>query len=63
MLPKDWLGDDAEELIAMAAETELSGGSITNVVRRCAIALVERGSNILNTEILVETLADENGKI
>lgn len=63
MLPPQWLGDDAEELIAMAAETELSGGSITNVVRRCAIALVERSSNILNTEILVETLADENGKI
>lgn len=44
-------------------QKELSGGSITNVVRRCAIALVERDSNILNTEILVEPLANENGKI
>jgi len=39
MLPKDWLGDDAEELIAAAAQAELSGGSIANVVRRCAVAL------------------------
>ena len=40
MLPSGWLGDDAEELIAMAAKTELSGGSIANVVRKCAISLV-----------------------
>lgn len=37
MLPKEWLGDDAEELIATAAQSELSGGSIANVVRKCAI--------------------------
>lgn len=39
MLPKEWLGDDAEELIATAAQSELSGGSIANVVRKCAIQL------------------------
>lgn len=43
MLPKDWLGDDAEELIAAAAQSELSGGSIANVVRRCAVALTNNG--------------------
>lgn len=42
MLPEKWLGDNAEELIAMAAETELSGGSITNVVRRCAIMMIHQ---------------------
>lgn len=40
MLPKEWLGDDAEELIATAAQSELSGGSIANVVRRCALAKI-----------------------
>lgn len=42
MLPKEWLGDDAEELIATAAQTELSGGSIANVVRRCAITMIHQ---------------------
>lgn len=59
MLPKEWLGDDAEELIAMAAETELSGGAITNVVRRCAVALVKRNSTQLNEKMLMVTLAKE----
>lgn len=59
MLPKGWLSDDAEGLIAMAAETELSGGSIANVVRRCAIALVGRHPTLLNKRMLMETLAEE----
>lgn len=42
MLPSQWLGKDAEELIAMAAETELSGGAITNVVRRCALMMIHQ---------------------
>lgn len=42
MLPTQWLGEDVEELITMAAETELSGGSITNVVRRCAIMMTHQ---------------------
>lgn len=50
MLPSQWLGKDAEELIAMAAETELSGGAITNVVRRCAIMMIHQ------TEINKQTL-------
>lgn len=42
MLPIQWLGEDVEELITMAAETELSGGAITNVVRRCAIMMTHQ---------------------
>lgn len=45
MLPKEWLGDDAEELIATAAQSELSGGSIANVVRKCAMAIVSKKTN------------------
>lgn len=44
MLPSQWLGDNAEELIAMATETELSGGSIANVVRRCVPRGISRSA-------------------
>lgn len=53
MLPKEWLGDDAEELIAKAAETELSGGSITNVVRRCAISLCNADNNKITDKAII----------
>lgn len=59
MLPPQWLGEDAEELIAMAAETELSGGSIANVVRRCAVILMEQNSTRLDKKMLMETLTKE----
>ena len=63
MLPKEWLGDDAEGLIATAAESELSGGSITNVVRRCALHLIVGGKRALDKQTLEETLRKEEMKI
>ena len=63
MLPKEWLGDDAEELVALAAETELSGGSITNVVRRCALYLVAGGKRRLDRQTLEEALRKEEMKM
>lgn len=62
MLPKKWL-EDAEELIAMAARTELSGGSITNVVRRCALQLLMSGQETLDKRILKEALQKETLKM
>lgn len=62
MLPKDWLGDDAEELIATAAQTELSGGSIANVVRRCAVTLIKAQKQMLNPVLLCDSIhREENG--
>nr|DAY60459.1 MAG TPA: ATPase [Caudoviricetes sp.] len=62
MLPKEWLGDDAEELIATAAQTELSGGSIANVVRRCAVTLIKKQKQILNVVLLRDSIhKEENG--
>lgn len=62
MLPKEWLGDDAEEFIATAAQTELSGGSIANVVRRCAITLVENQQQMLSLVLLHASIhREENG--
>lgn len=59
MLPKQWLGDGSDELIAHAARTELSGGSITNVVRRCALRLLEPGRKTLDEATLREALRKE----
>ena len=62
MLPKEWLGDDAEELIATAAQTELSGGSIANVVRRCAVTLIRAQKQMLNPVLLCDSIhREENG--
>ena len=63
MLPKEWLGRQAEELITLAAGTELSGGSITNVVRRCAIQLVMSGRKTLDKQTLKEALQKEKAKM
>lgn len=63
MLPEKWLGKDADELIAMAAETELSGGSITNVVRRCALCMINSKEKQLNKTILKEALQKERQKM
>lgn len=59
MLPKEWLGDDAEELIAKAAETELSGGAITNVVRRCAISLCNADNNKITDKAIINFIRME----
>jgi adenylate kinase family enzyme len=62
MLPGNWLGKDADELITIAAETELSGGSIANVVRRCALYMVRSDARQLNKTILKEALRKERMK-
>lgn len=62
MLPSDWLGNDAEEVINVAAQTELSGGSITNVVRRCALSLLHSEDKKLNKSILKDALEKERIK-
>lgn len=63
MLPTKWLGQQADELIALAAETELSGGSITNVVRRCALRMIASGHKTLDKQTLKEALLKEKAKI
>ena len=62
MLPKEWLGNNAEQLLNIAAETELSGGSIINVVRRCALKMARYGITYLDERILKESLSAEKLK-
>lgn len=63
MLPSDWLENDAEEVINVASQTELSGGSITNVVRRCALSLLHSKDRKLNKGILKDALEKERRKL
>lgn len=62
MLPKEWLGNNAEQLLNIAAETELSGGSIINVVRRCALKMARYDITNLDERILKESISAENLK-
>ena len=63
MLPKQWLEKQTDDLIALASETEISGGSITNVVRRCAIQLAGTGKKVLEKQILLDALRKEKDKL
>ncbi|MDD3038135.1 ATP-binding protein [Bacteroides sp.] len=63
MLPEVWLGKNSEELIKQAAETELSGGSIANVVRRCALYLVHSDRVVLDSGTLRQALNKEKQKL
>lgn len=60
---KNWPGSVDEELILMAAETELSGGAITNVIRRCALSLINQKDKSLNKSILNNALQKEKLKL
>lgn len=60
---KNWPGSVDEELILMAAETDLSGGAITNVIRRCALSLVNQKDKSLNKSILNNALQKEKLKL
>lgn len=63
MLPAKWLGQQADELITLAAKTELSGGSIANVVHRCALRMIASGDKTLDKQTLKEALLKEKAKI
>ena len=57
MLPKEWLGNDAEELIVTAAQSELSGGSIANVVRKCAVRMSKHRNKKIENSLIYHLLS------
>lgn len=59
MLPAAWLPDDGDRLIREAAVHELSGGSISNVIRRCALQLLMRRENVLTAEVIQAAVRKE----
>lgn len=52
MLPLRWLKVDRQKTINRMAVYELSGGSISNVIRRCALQLLSEDKEELNEELL-----------
>ena len=56
VLPKEWLGEDAERTIATAAQIELSGGMIVNIVRQAAILLAGRKIGHVNSKVLASLI-------
>lgn len=66
MLPPAWIDGNGADLIRRAAGHELSGGSISNVVRRCALQLLMSGNKRLTEEVLMNAIGKElykEGKI
>lgn len=62
MLPSSWLPADADKMIRMAATYELSGGSISNVIRRCALRLLKQDTPRLDSDILSMAIRRELNK-
>ena len=62
MIPSAWQREDTPELLRLAASIDLSGGSIANVVQRCAIKLHGRDKPKLTEEILRYGLRAEQEK-
>ncbi|MDR0657633.1 MAG: ATP-binding protein [Mediterranea sp.] len=62
MLPGEWLPDDSETLLNKASEYILSGGSIVNVIQRCAIRLYGESRATLTPELLKQAIAQEQFK-
>jgi len=62
MLPNEWLSGSQLPLGEIASKYELSGGSITNIVRYCALKLIQKKYKKLNHELLLEGIRKELGK-
>lgn len=60
MLPAVWLpGEGRDALIRQAATYELSGGSISNVIRRCALQLLMREEKVLTADVMEAAIRKE----
>ncbi len=62
MIPEEWLQESKEVLLQTASEVELSGGSMINVIQRCALELFRSETKQLTKEILNKALAKEKEK-
>lgn len=62
MLPGEWLADADDELLYEAASVKLSGGSMVNVVQRCALQLYHLEKPVLTKTLLLQAIAKEQSK-
>ncbi len=59
MIPCDWLGHDAQELLNTMAGYTLSGGNMVNVIQTCAIRLHQQASPCLTADIVKKAIRKE----
>lgn len=59
MLPEQWLEGGGEDMIHKASQYELSGGAISNVIRRCALQLLDATPVCLTVEMLTTAIRKE----
>lgn len=59
MMPPVWLGENGDEVMRLAVAAELSGGSIANVVRRCALQMLVNNEQRLTAGIFKAALQKE----
>ena len=63
MLPTEWIiSRERPATLSYAAAYELSGGSITNVIRTCALQMLAANTQKLTREILIAALKKEQAK-
>ena len=66
MIPKEWLEDSQPNLLYEASTIKLSGGSMVNVIQRCALLLHHADKPVLTGDILMPAIHREltkEGKI
>lgn len=59
MLPANWIKQDRESIIRQISTYELSGGSISNVIRRCALRLLASNQTCLDADVLCRSVQRE----
>lgn len=59
MLPTAWLNGNSQALLRQTAAYELTGGSITNVIRRCALGMLTKKQHRLQAGDLREAIEKE----
>lgn len=62
MLPVSWTPADRRKVVEAISEFELSGGAMTNVVRSCALSLLQSGNTTLDESVLKIAVRKEQMK-
>jgi len=62
MIPKKWMEKSTINLEHYASKYELSGGAIGNIVRYCAIKLIQQNNDSLTDDLLKEGIQKELSK-
>lgn len=62
MIPVNWTSANRRKIIEAISEFELSGGAMTNVVRCCALSLLQSGNRMIDESVLKNAVRKEQMK-